>query len=163
LNHARALYGAQNEYLSLLEEEMNVHINSRGNQIEIVGKDKDVQIVLEIFEQLETLLDMGIPVRMLDVLNATRMAKKGMLYQFLRMYEEVIGKDKEGHPIRVKNAGQWEYVQSVKKNDIVFGIGPAGTGKTYLAVVMAVAAMRRGDVSRIVMTRPAEEAAQRLS
>src|SRR5699024_6172271 len=64
--------------------------------------------------------------------------------------------------IRVKNAGQWEYVQAVKKNDVVFGVGPAGTGKTYLAVVMAVAAMKRGDVSRIILTRPAVEAGDSL-
>src|SRR5699024_11779372 len=105
LDHVRELYGAQNEHLSLLENEMNVEINSRGKQVDISGEEENVQLVQNIFEQLETLLDMGIPVRTLDVLNAVRMAKKGTLFQFLRMYEEIIGRDKEGHPIRVKNAG----------------------------------------------------------
>lgn len=161
-NQARALIGPQESFLILLEKEMNVRIHSRGNKLDIEGEQENVQLVLSIFEQLETLLQMTIPVRSVDVMNASRMAKKGTLHQFVRMYEAVIGKDKEGKAIRVKNAGQWDYVQAVKQNDIVFGIGPAGTGKTYLAVVMAVAAMRKGDVSRIVLTRPAVEAGESL-
>ena len=162
LNHARIIYGVQNEFISLIEKEMNVQIHSRGNQIEIEGNQNTVQLVVELFEQLEVLIKMGISLKTIDVLNGIRMTKKGTLYQFIRMYEEIIGKDKEGRPIRVKNTGQWEYVQAVKNNDVIFGVGPAGTGKTYLAVVMAVAAMRRGDVSRIVLTRPAVEAGESL-
>ena len=162
LDHARTLFGAKDDHLTLIENEINVNINSRGNQLDITGNEKDVQLVLNIFEELETLLKMGIHIGASDVLNAIRMGQKGNLFQLVRMYEEIIGKDKEGKPIRVKNTGQWDYIQSIKKNDIVFGVGPAGTGKTYLAVVMAVAAMRRGEVSRIVLTRPAVEAGESL-
>ena len=162
LDHARTLFGAKDDHLTLIENEINVNINSRGNQLDITGNEKDVQLVLDIFEELETLLKMGIHIGASDVLNAIRMGQKGNLFQLVRMYEEIIGKDKEGKPIRVKNTGQWDYIQSIKKNDIVFGVGPAGTGKTYLAVVMAVAAMRRGEVSRIVLTRPAVEAGESL-
>lgn len=160
--HAMALFGAQNNHLSLLEDELNVSLNTRGNQLEITGAGANAALAAEIMEELEVLLEKGIPVGRSDIVNATRMAKSGKLSQFLRIYEEEITRDRDNRPIRVKNFGQREYVQSVKKNDIVFGIGPAGTGKTFLAVAMAVAAMRRGEVKRIILTRPAVEAGENL-
>lgn len=159
---ARKLFGVQDEYLYIIEKEMDVSIHSRGTQVEIEGTAQHVQLVVDLLEQLEELIQITPSLKTIDVLNGIRMAKQGTLSSLIKMYEEVIGKDKEGRPIRVKNAGQWEYVQAIKKNDVVFGVGPAGTGKTYLAVVMAVAAMRRGDVSRIVLTRPAVEAGESL-
>lgn len=162
MEHAIALFGAQNNHLDLIEEELEVSLNSRGNQLEIKGNEKDAALAAEIMEQLEALLEKGIRVGRADVVNATRMAKSGKLSQFLRIYEEEIVRDRDNRPIRVKNVGQREYVQAVKKNDVVFGVGPAGTGKTFLAVAMAVAAMRRGEVKRIILTRPAVEAGENL-
>ena len=78
------------------------------------------------------------------------------------MYSETLLRDAKGQPIRVKNFGQRQYVDAIKHNDITFGIGPAGTGKTFLAVVMAVAAMKAGQVERIILTRPAVEAGESL-
>jgi phosphate starvation-inducible PhoH-like protein len=78
------------------------------------------------------------------------------------MYNETLIKDAKGAPIRVKNFGQRQYINKIKHNDITFGIGPAGTGKTYLAVVMAVAALKAGEVERIILTRPAVEAGESL-
>lgn len=90
------------------------------------------------------------------------MAEKGTLEYFQDLYTDTLIRDRKGRSIRVKNYSQRQYVQAVKHNDLVFGIGPAGTGKTYLAVVMAVAALKRHEVERLVLTRPAVEAGESL-
>ncbi len=90
------------------------------------------------------------------------MAKNGELDTFVAMYEEEILKDHHGRAIRIKNVGQKKYVEAVRKRDIIFGIGPAGTGKTFLAVVMAVSALKKGEVQKIILTRPAVEAGESL-
>ncbi|WP_080146520.1 PhoH family protein [Marinilactibacillus piezotolerans] len=159
---AIALFGAQNNHLKLLEEELSVAINNRGSQVEILGDADAVEKTDGILGELENLIDRGSRLKRSDVLSAVRMAQQGKLSQFIKMYEEEIGKDRDGRPIRIKNVGQRNYVHSVKNNDIVLGIGPAGTGKTYVAVALAVAAMRRGEVKRIILTRPAVEAGEKL-
>ncbi|GAA0482169.1 PhoH family protein [Alkalibacterium sp. s-m-22] len=156
------LFGPQNSHLNLIEEELDVSINSRGTQMDVQGTPEAISQVEALFEQLLTLDDKGIKVKKADIISAIRMVKQGKLSQFVRMYEEEITRDKDGKAIRVKNVGQRDYVESIKKNDIVFGIGPAGTGKTFIAVAMAVAAMRKGDVKRIIITRPAVEAGENL-
>jgi len=90
------------------------------------------------------------------------MAEKGTLEYFQDLYSNTLLKDRAGRPIRVKNYSQRQYVQMIKNNDLTFGIGPAGTGKTYLAVVMAVAALKRREVDRLILTRPAVEAGESL-
>lgn len=159
---AIALFGNHDKNLLLLEESMEVTINSRGEKIELIGEESQVQLVEEILIKLQELIKRGIRIGQADVLSAVKMAEKGSLDYFVSLYEEEIGKDFSGKPIRAKNSGQREYVQSVKKNDIVFGIGPAGTGKTYLAVVMAISALKNGDVKKIILTRPAVEAGESL-
>lgn len=159
---AQSLYGNQNKNIDLLEENLDITINSRGDKLEIIGTEETVKAAKEIFEQLQELLKSGIQVNQSDVVTAIKMSKRGTLSRFLSMYEEELGKDFNGKPIRVKTVGQRQYVHNIKKNDVVFGIGPAGTGKTYLAVVMAVAALRRGEVKRIILTRPAVEAGENL-
>ena len=96
------------------------------------------------------------------MIYALELAKKGTLEYFADLYEEEIGKNAKGKSIRVKTLGQRHYIHSIKKHDLVFGIGPAGTGKTYLAVVMAINALKNGQVKRIVLTRPAVEAGESL-
>ncbi len=90
------------------------------------------------------------------------MAKEDRIDELIELYEEEIATTFKGKPIRVKTLGQRHYTTAVKKRDVVFGIGPAGTGKTYLAVVMAVMALKNGQVKRIVLTRPAVEAGENL-
>ncbi|MCC5895846.1 MAG: PhoH family protein [Alkalibacterium sp.] len=141
---------------------MNVAINSRGSQLEIEGDPETIRLIETLFNQLLTLDDKGIKIKKADIMTAVRMAKQGKLSQFVRMYEEEITRDKENKAIRVKNVGQRNYVEAIKKNDIVFGVGPAGTGKTFVAVAMAVASMRRGEIKRIILTRPAVEAGESL-
>lgn len=156
------ILGAQNIHLKLLEDELAVTINNRGNQVEISGDKEAVELADSVLNEVEQLSERGNRIKRTDILSAVRMAQQGKLSQFIKMYEEEIGKDRDGRPIRIKNVGQRNYVHSVKNNDIVLGIGPAGTGKTYVAVAMAVAAMRRGEVKRIILTRPAVEAGEKL-
>lgn len=156
------IFGAQNIHLKLLEDELAVTINNRGNQVEISGDKEAVELADSVLNEVEQLSERGNRIKRTDILSAVRMAQQGKLSQFIKMYEEEIGKDRDGRPIRIKNVGQRNYVHSVKNNDIVLGIGPAGTGKTYVAVAMAVAAMRRGEVKRIILTRPAVEAGEKL-
>ncbi|WP_313467703.1 PhoH family protein [Carnobacterium sp.] len=162
INNANNLFGSQDKHLKLLEDSLNVVINSRGTRMEVIGSEKKAQTVEKIFNQLQELIDRGITINQTDVISAIKMAQNGTLDYFVSMYEEEIGKTYDGKPIRAKNFGQRQYVQSVKKHDIVFGIGPAGTGKTYLAVVMAIAALKKGEVKKIILTRPAVEAGENL-
>lgn len=108
------------------------------------------------------LLNQGINLSEADIVSAVKMAEKGTLEYFQDLYSNTLLKDRAGRPIRVKNYSQRQYVQMIKNNDLTFGIGPAGTGKTYLAVVMAVAALKRREVDRLILTRPAVEAGESL-
>ncbi|MBC9824849.1 PhoH family protein [Carnobacterium inhibens] len=161
-NHTSLLFGAQDKHLALLEDAMDVVINSRGSHLEIIGTEENTATVEEIFNHLEELIKRSIQVGPSDVVTAIKMAKNNTLHFFISMYEEEIGKDHAGKPIRAKTFGQRQYIQSIKKNDVTFGVGPAGTGKTYLAVVMAVSAMKKGEVKKIILTRPAVEAGENL-
>lgn len=161
-NIAVALFGVQNRNLDLLEEALDLSIGNRGNELSLSGDADNVQMAVEILTNLEALLVSQIPVTESDVVNAIRMAQSGNLSHFLDVYQVEIVKDYNGKPIRTKNLGQFNYYKAIKQNDIAFGIGPAGTGKTFIAVSMAVAALRRGEVTRIVLTRPAVEAGESL-
>lgn len=159
---AMTIFGAHNNNLAIFENELNVTLNTRGNQLSISGSEEDVLRVGEIISQLELLTNKQNIIEPMDIINAIRLSKDGKLDQFMRMYEKEITRDYNGKPIRVKNVGQSNYINAISKNDIVFGVGPAGTGKTFLAVTMAVAALKKGEVKRIVLTRPAVEAGENL-
>lgn len=161
-NIAPALFGINDSYLKLLEESKNVTINPFGDYIKISGNQEDVIETQEILSELVKLLNQGINLSEADVVSAVKMAEKGTLEYFQDLYSNTLLKDRSGRPIRVKNYSQRQYVQMIKNNDLTFGIGPAGTGKTYLAVVMAVAALKRREVDRLILTRPAVEAGESL-
>ncbi|WP_027108473.1 PhoH family protein [Lacticigenium naphthae] len=154
--------GFHNNHLALIEEYFPVSLNQKGNKIEINGENSVVTVVKEIFEQFSLFLESNKEIEKKDIMSAIRLAQQGKIKYFQKMLEEVIGRDRNDKPIHVKNVGQRNYVQAAKTHDIVFGIGPAGTGKTFLAVVMAVSAMRAGEVKRIILTRPAVEAGESL-
>lgn len=161
-NIAPALFGINDSYLKLLEESKNVTINPFGDYIKISGNQEDVIETQEILSELVKLLNQGINLSEADIVSAVKMAEKGTLEYFQDLYSNILLKDRAGRPIRVKNYSQRQYVQMIKNNDLTFGIGPAGTGKTYLAVVMAVAALKRREVDRLILTRPAVEAGESL-
>ncbi|MEY8441351.1 PhoH family protein [Lactobacillaceae bacterium 24-114] len=156
------LLGTQDRFVSLIEQGMDVEIRPFGENLKVAGLEEDVKLTVDVFRALISLLNQGIRIHSTDIVSAMKMAHRGTLEYFADLYSETIIRDRRGRSIRVKNFGQRQYVNAIKHNDITFGIGPAGTGKTYLAVAMAVAALKAGEVERIILTRPAVEAGESL-
>jgi phosphate starvation-inducible PhoH-like protein len=161
-NEAIALIGNSDANLKVIELELDVSIITRGETVYVSGNPEKVEMVGEILDALLYVIRKGIHINQRDVSYSVKMAKKGTLNFFKDLYEEEIAKNAKGKSIRVKTIGQRYYISAIKKSDLVFGIGPAGTGKTYLAVVMAVYALKSGAVKRIILTRPAVEAGESL-
>ncbi|GKQ42657.1 phosphate starvation protein PhoH [Companilactobacillus sp. RD055328] len=156
------LFGINDSNLNVIEESLNVEISAFGEKINIIGLSRDVDLTIDVINTLIKVSNTGITVGSADIVSAIKMAEKGTLEYFEDLYKDELIKDAKGNPVRVKNFGQRQYIQSIKKNDVSFGIGPAGTGKTYLAVAMAVAALKEGRVQRLILTRPAVEAGENL-
>ena len=157
-----AILGNQDHHIQLLEEHFEVLITTRGEQLTITGRQAAVELTLEVVNQLVQLLERYITPHTMDIVTAIKMAQNNTLDYFLNLYEEVICRAADGRSIRVKNFGQLQYTRAIAKQDVVFGIGPAGTGKTFLAVVLAVQALKEGRVKKIILTRPAVEAGESL-
>ncbi|HGA0925605.1 TPA: PhoH family protein [Streptococcus agalactiae] len=157
------LFGSNERHLKLIEENLDVIIHARTERVQVLGDSEEaVETARLTIEALLVLVNRGMTVNTSDVVTALSMAQNGSIDKFVALYEEEIIKDSYGKPIRVKTLGQKIYVDSVKNHDVVFGIGPAGTGKTFLAVTLAVTALKRGQVKRIILTRPAVEAGESL-
>lgn len=156
------LVGINDGNLRLIEESYDVSLNDTGSEIEVKGPNDVVKKVMAILTALDKVVTKGVSITATDVVSAVKMADKGTLEFFGELYNKVLIKDAKGRPVRVKNMGQKRYIEAIKKHDVVFGIGPAGTGKTFLAVVMAISAFKKGEVSRIILTRPAVEAGESL-
>ncbi|MCZ0716922.1 PhoH family protein [Aerococcus kribbianus] len=156
------LFGTQDRHITLIEKSFDVTIHTRSMGISVIGNEEAVNQVIKLYQELEALLLTGISIGERDIVTAIKMAKNDTLDYFLNLYEEEIGRTYDGKAIRAKNFGQKQYLNAVKKNAVTFGVGPAGTGKTFLAVVMAVQALKKGQVSRIILTRPAVEAGESL-
>lgn len=156
------LYGTHDKHMKLIEDQLEVIIRTRGEMIQIEGEELGVDDANRIIQVLVELIQRGLPVHTPDVVTALNMLKNGNLDEFIQLYEQELIKTRKGQVVRVKNRGQHLYVEAVKKHDVVFGIGPAGTGKTFLAVVLAVLALKKGEVQRIILTRPAVEAGESL-
>ncbi|EAD2139122.1 PhoH family protein [Listeria monocytogenes] len=156
------LFGNNNKNIELLEELLQVKIITRGESLSITGEEEPVQHTTAVLNELILTVKRGIHIDGRDIAQAVKMQRNGTLIYFHTLFEEEITKNAKGMPIRPKTFGQRTYIQMIKKHDIVFGVGPAGTGKTYLAVVMAVYAWKKGNVSKIILTRPAVEAGESL-
>src|SRR5690625_1269311 len=159
---AMNLFGANDSHLKLIEAEMDVSIITRGEKIRIQGGKEKIPLITEVLNALLTVINKGIQISERDVIYAIELAKQRKIDQFYSLFDQEIMRNALGRPIRVKTLGQRDYVNQIKKNDLVFGIGPAGTGKTYLAVVMAVRALKAGEIKRVILTRPAVEAGESL-
>ncbi|KZE68420.1 phosphate starvation-inducible protein PhoH [Fictibacillus phosphorivorans] len=159
---AASLFGPNDAFLKVIEDKLNVSIVTRGEDILVSGELAKAEMVEETLFVLLKLVRKGIKISERDIVYAVQLAEKNMLDELSELYEEDIAVTAKGKPIRVKTLGQRHYVQSMRKRDLVFGIGPAGTGKTYLAVVMAVNALKEGKMKKIVLTRPAVEAGESL-
>ncbi|MEN1934816.1 PhoH family protein [Paenibacillus sp. 102] len=161
-NEAIALFGVNDAHLKVIERELAVSIITRGEAVRVSGTDEAVALVEKTLQQLLAVIRKGVSISERDVAYAIQLGRQGKIAHFEELYEEEIFKTAKGKSIRVKTMGQRQYIHALKKNDIVFGIGPAGTGKTYLAVVMAVRALKQGYVKKIILTRPAVEAGESL-
>nr|WP_275983478.1 PhoH family protein [Paenibacillus hamazuiensis] len=157
-----ALFGPQDKFLHLIENEIKAQIFTREEEIVIQGDAEQVSALQQLFEVLLQLIRNNYTLNERDVHYAVELAKQMKADQLLDLFKGEITTTYKGKPIRVKTIGQKQYITAIRKKDIVFGIGPAGTGKTYLAVVLAVAALKEGKVKRIVLTRPAVEAGESL-
>lgn len=161
LDHQMQLFGNFDENIKIIEQEFSVKVIIRDNTVKIVGDDQGVKIVKSIIKQLLQSIENNKPITTQSVQYIINLAKKGEEEKFSTL-SELICHTAKGKAIRSKTLGQKRYVEAIKKNEVVFGIGPAGTGKTYLAMAMAVAALKKEEVSRIILTRPAVEAGEKL-
>jgi len=163
MDQAQALLGNGDEHIKYIENELEVDILTRGQEIAVRGKRiENVEKAEKVLLNLLKVIESGASITINDVQAAVKMADKGTIDQLINLYDEEITKDSNGKIIRAKTMGQRVYINNIKNNDLVFCIGPAGTGKTFLAVVMAARALRLGQVKRIVLTRPAVEAGESL-
>lgn len=161
-SEAIALLGNADSNVKIIEEELKVSIVTRGESVSLSGDEEKVVLASQILDKLIFVIRKGVTISQRDVLSAIQMAQKGTLDYFDNLYDEEIAKNVKGKTIRIKTLGQRQYVMAIRQKDLVFGIGPAGTGKTYLAVVMAVNALKNGQVNKIILTRPAVEAGESL-
>jgi phosphate starvation-inducible protein PhoH and related proteins len=156
------LVGARDELLKVIEAAFSTRILVRGNEIVISGEPAEAERVSVLFEELLDLLEKGQVLTKDAVGRSIEMVKRDEGARPSEVLSDTVVVTHTGKPIRPKTEGQKRYVDSIRKNTIVFGIGPAGSGKTYLAVAAAIRSLQAGEVSRIVLTRPAVEAGERL-
>jgi phosphate starvation-inducible PhoH-like protein len=159
----QALCGSNNARLKLIERTAGAQVNLRGNEITIEGDDAATDTAKSAIEQLYNLALAGKPLSSEDVVRAVQLLKGDSNgHTILSVFGDTILTPRTGRPIAPKGAQQKKYVDAVRDNDIMFAVGPAGTGKTYLAVALAVRALLDKQVRRIILTRPAVEAGERL-
>ena len=156
------LFGRYDQNLKIIEKELGVRIVRSEDGIKIIGSDAQAQKANELFHYLMTFVEKGKDVKKADIVYALRLVEKEKEIDFKRLAKEKIEVSVQGGLVTPKTKGQIEYIEAIKNNDLVFCIGPAGTGKTYLAIAMAVNALKKGLVRRIVLTRPAVEAGENL-
>lgn len=161
-NEAIMLLGISDANMKLIEESLKVHVVTRGEQIQLVGEEENKEKATELLHALLKVIRKNINIDQRDVATALEMLHEGTIEYFAELYDVEIARNTKGKSIRAKTMGQREYINAIRHKDLIFCIGPAGTGKTYLAVVMATQALKNGQVKRIILTRPAVEAGESL-
>ena len=154
--------GRNEEFLRLIRDAYSCKVIARGTSIVISGDEQEVEQLYTLLLELLFLYRQGMPLTTHDVRYSIFMVQNGKLENLHRMYADTIIVNNRGRQVKAKTLGQWQYVDTIRKNYVTLGIGPAGTGKTYLAVALAVAALKRKEVERIILTRPAVEAGEKL-
>ncbi|MFH1082672.1 MAG: PhoH family protein [Pseudomonadota bacterium] len=158
----RSLCGERNAHLGLLEKEIGVSLNLRGNVILLKGRDWEVDVAERVLKQLYGLLEADYPLYPSDIQYAVRILSGDRSVELKTIFKEEVYISSKKKLITPKTINQKKYIDSIKNFDIVFGIGPAGTGKTYLAMAMAVSSLIKKEVNRVVLARPAVEAGEHL-
>jgi phosphate starvation-inducible protein PhoH and related proteins len=159
---AHALFGNHDENLRMLEEEFKVKISSRGSEIFVKGDADNIAPVEKILGQMQELITQGYPVKKSDVLTAMRVLRDKPDASVVEFFTDDAVQQSVRRVVTPRNLAQKLYLQSMQDHDITFGIGPAGTGKTFLAVAAAAAALNDKSIKRIILCRPAVEAGERL-
>ncbi len=159
---ARQLFGEHNSNLQKIARDTDVTINARGSTVFIDGDEIAIALASNILNQLYGLLKEGYPIHPNDIDFAARLLSGDDRINLKEIFLDKVYITSKKSAVTPKSLAQKEYIDAIRKHDIVFGIGPAGTGKTYLAMAMAVSALSRGIVSRIILTRPAVEAGESL-
>lgn len=158
----RNFLGKKDENLKLIEKKMDVNLLARGNSIKIIGEKEKVAQTELIISKITGITSDDKMLNKQELKYSIELLKKNPSINLNDIYDEVLQVSFRGKKIRVKTIGQKLYIEAIKRSDIVFAIGPAGTGKTYLAMVMAVKALLNKEVYRIILTRPAIEAGEKL-
>ncbi|MEL4860903.1 PhoH family protein [Pseudoflavonifractor phocaeensis] len=163
MEEAVSLFGSLDENIKLIEKDLDVTVVSRDGELKVAGEDAErVIYAVKAVEGLLKLISRGEAISEQNVRYILNLVKAGHEDKIGQLSADVLCVTAKGKPIKAKTLGQKRYVDAIKKNLVTLGIGPAGTGKTYLAVAAAVAAFRAGEVNRIILTRPAVEAGERL-
>jgi phosphate starvation-inducible PhoH-like protein len=157
-----SLFGELDRNLRLIEDLYAVHLSARGNRVQIEGEERSVIRVERLLGQLSDMIGQGIIAHKEDVSSAIRASSADPSASLRDIFQETIPVSQRKRQVAAKNETQRKYIEAIKQHDVVFGIGPAGTGKTYLAMAMAVSALLRREVSRIILVRPAVEAGEKL-
>jgi phosphate starvation-inducible PhoH-like protein len=150
------------ENLKLIRDAFPVRIIVRGNEITLRGDSTHVSSLCKLFKELQSIIQRGHLLRSSEVKYAIKMIKRNGNVNLASIFEEAICVSERGRVVRPKTLGQKAYIKAIREHDLVIAIGPAGTGKTYLAVAMAISSLMKKEVGRIILTRPAVEAGERL-
>ncbi len=162
MEHALALFGSFDENVRLIEQQYRVTVTCRGTEIKVFGDEEGVSLAVRAITGLLSLINKGEAITEQNVRYVMTMVEEGAEDKVASLSDDVICITTTGKPVKAKTLGQKKYIQAIRDNTISIGVGPAGTGKTYLAVAMAVRAFRAHEVNRIILTRPAVEAGEKL-
>ena len=162
LEQAINLFGSFDENIRLIESKFHVTVANREGELRVIGEPEDTMLACKALAALLTLSNRGEAINEQNVRYVIGLARSGQEEKIGELTQDVICISAKGRPIKPKTIGQKEYVDSISQNTVTIGVGPAGTGKTYLAVAAAVAAFRERKINRIILTRPAVEAGERL-
>ena len=161
-DHINNVFGEFDSNIKIIEKELSVSFINRDDSVKILGNEEHISIAENVFMELIELSKRGNVIDEQCVRYVLKLKDDVNRHDLIEMDDDIICHTTNGKPVKPKTLGQKAYVDSIRKNMIVFGIGPAGTGKTYLAMAMAITAFQREEVSRIILTRPAIEAGEKL-
>jgi len=156
------LFGFNDQHVALIEQECSVSVGLRGAELCVVGEEPDVELAVSVIEKLLDMIRRGDLVDRSRIRYAIALAREGKVDMIDEILRSVVAITHRGKQIRCKTLGQQQYVEAIRNHDLTFAVGPAGTGKTYLAMALAVVALKNKEIERIVLTRPAVEAGEKL-
>ncbi len=156
------LFGFNDQHVALIEQECSVSISLRGAELSVSGEEPDVELAVSVIAKLLDMIRRGDLVDRSRIRYAIALAREGKVDMIDEILRSVVAITHRGKQIRCKTLGQQQYVEAIRHHDLTFAVGPAGTGKTYLAMALAVVALKNKEIERIVLTRPAVEAGEKL-